>query len=64
MWQTENSCTFPRHLTNDSLSIYPTGEKMKHEFVSNWLTVVGVSMEGDFWCCDIKVLVLILVRLS
>lgn len=43
-------------MTNDSLSIYLMGEKVKYEFVSNWLTVVGVSVERDAWCCDIKIL--------
>lgn len=31
------------------------GKKMRSEFVSNWLTVVGISVEGDSWCCDIKI---------
>lgn len=34
-------------MTNDSLSIYLMREKVKYEFVSNWLTVVGVSVERD-----------------
>lgn len=28
---------------------------MRSELVSNWLTVVGICVEGDSWCCDITI---------
>lgn len=40
------------NVTNDNLSIYLKGKKVKCGFASNWLTI---AVEGDSSCCDIKI---------